>query len=57
MEVQQVRTGQDGPPVQLGGHRVGLKQPLQCFVLHDAQERWRRRREKGSVGYVRMRSA
>ena len=27
MEGQQIRTGQDWPPEQLGGHRVGLKHP------------------------------
>ena len=41
MEGQQVRTGHDGPPEQLGGHRVGLTHPLQWFVLQDAQGRWR----------------
>ena len=33
---QQVQTGHDWPPAQLDGHRVGLKHPLQWFVLQDA---------------------
>ena len=52
MEGQQVRTGHDWPPEQLGGQRVGLKHPLQWFVLQDAQGRWRRRGEKGSFGCI-----
>ena len=52
MEGKQVRTGHDWPPGQLGGHRVGLKHPLQWFVLQDAQRRRRRRGEKVSVGCV-----
>ena len=51
MEGQQVRTGHDWPPEQLVGHRVGLKHPLQWFVLQDVQGRWRSRGEKGSFGW------
>ena len=38
-EGQQVRTEHDGLTAQLGGHWVGLKHPLQWFVLQDAQGR------------------
>ena len=51
MEGQQVQTGHDWPPEQLGGHRVGLKHPLQWFVLQDVQGRWRSCGEKGSIGW------
>ena len=51
MDRQQVRTVHDWPPGQLGGPRVGLKHPLQWFVLQDAQGRWRRQGEKGSFGW------
>ncbi|EDR04498.1 uncharacterized protein LACBIDRAFT_295063 [Laccaria bicolor S238N-H82] len=53
MDGQQVRTEHDWPPEQLGGHRVGLKHPLQWFVLQDVQGRWRRRGEKGSAACVK----
>ena len=52
MEGQQVRTVHDWSPGQLGGHWVCLKQSLQRFVLQDAQGRWRRQGEKGSLGCV-----
>ena len=51
MDGQQVQSGHDAPPAQLGGHRVGLKHPLQWFVLQDAQGRWRSRGENGSFGW------
>ena len=52
MDGQQVRTIHDWLPEQLGGHRVGLKHPLQWFVLQDAQGRLRSHGEKGSFGCV-----
>ena len=52
MDEQQLRIGHDWPPEQLGEHRVGLKYPLQWFVLQDTQGRWRSRGGKGSVGCV-----
>ena len=52
MEGQRGHTGHDGAMAQLGGHRVGLKQPLQWLVLQDAQGGWRRRGEKDSFGCV-----
>ena len=45
---QQVRTGHNWPPEQLW---LGLKHPLQWFVLQDTQGRWRSRGEKGSFGW------
>ena len=52
MEGQQVQIGHDGLPAQLGGQQVGLKHPLQWFVLQDVQGRWRSCGEKGSFGCV-----
>ena len=54
---QQVRTRHDAPPAQLGGHRVGLKHPLQWFVLQDAQGRWRSRGRRVRLAVYIMRSA